>query len=468
MKQKIKIQTVSTVSICIAVVLAVLFALISIGTTKEFRALKNTTNQYIVCADSANDLQSSSDYLTEQVRIFAMTGNVKYMKLYFEEVNTTKQREKALENLKKYFDNTVTFESLQFALNSSKKLEETEYYAMRLVLEAIGEEKSTWPDEVKEVALSKEDEALSKDEKRKRAQELVFNDDYLNSKAEISSNVAQCTSALIDETKNDQERATSIYSDMFAKLKIVVVVLVIVMLIDSIFIRRLVVEPLMKDNESIRQGKTFAVEGAQELQNLARTYNEVFIEKQETEKLIRHEAEHDALTGLFNRGSFEKVMKIYEGGERPFAMIIIDVDVFKSVNDTYGHAVGDLILKRVASLLTREFRSADYICRIGGDEFAIVMVEMTTALSYTIEEKIAVINHHLSNPQNEKSEEEIPAISLSVGVAFSDRQNPQEDIFKDADKALYYIKENGRSGCKVYDEEVVAYYKNKKEKEDCK
>ena len=122
-------------------------------------------------------------------------------------------------------------------------------------------------------------------------------------------------------------------------------------------------------------------------------------------------------------------------------MILIDVDTFKSVNDTYGHAMGDTILQKVATLLKRTFRSIDYVCRIGGDEFAIIMVEMTSDLKYTIEEKIEAVNETLS-----KEVDGVPAVSLSVGVAFSDRDNAEDDIFKDADKALYYIKEHGRHG----------------------
>lgn len=64
--------------------------------------------------------------------------------------------------------------------------------------------------------------------------------------------------------------------------------------------------------------------------------------------LIRHKAEHDPLTDLLNRGSFEKLLKLHEEGEAPFALIIVDVDCFKSVNDTCGHAAGDKTLKKVA------------------------------------------------------------------------------------------------------------------------
>lgn len=112
------------------------------------------------------------------------------------------------------------------------------------------------------------------------------------------------------------------------------------------------------------------------------------------ERLIRHQAEHDALTGLLNRGSYEKLLRVHETDDRPFA---------------------------------------------------VIMVEMTSDLKYTIEDKIAAVNEELS-----KGEEGMSAVSLSVGVAFSDRENPGESIFKDADKALYHVKENGRHGCHFY------------------
>lgn len=96
--------------------------------------------------------------------------------------------------------------------------------------------------------------------------------------------------------------------------------------------------------------------------------------------MIRHQAEHDAMTELLNRRSFEKLLKIHEEGNSSYALILVDVDTFKSVNDTYGHDMGDHILKKVAENLRKAFRSIDYVCRIGGDEFAVIMVEMTSDL----------------------------------------------------------------------------------------
>lgn len=157
------------------------------------------------------------------------------------------------------------------------------------------------------------------------------------------------------------------------------------------------------------------------------------------------EAEHDALTDLLNLGSFEKLLNIYEKGDAPYALIIVDVDYFKSVNDTCGHSAGDATLKKISSLLYAAFRSIDHIFRIGGDEFAIIMVEMTSDLSYTIQEKVDAINQTLA-----QQDDGLPKVSLSVGVAFSDRPDPTGTIFQDADQALYHQKNNGRAGCSFY------------------
>ena len=180
--------------------------------------------------------------------------------------------------------------------------------------------------------------------------------------------------------------------------------------------------------------------------NLAVTYNEIYVANKETEKLIRHEAEHDPLTDLLNRGSFNKLIHIYETGESPFALILVDVDVFKAVNDTFGHGIGDQILRKVASILKKQFRNIDYVCRIGGDEFAVIMVNSASDKRCTIKKKIEEANEELSNPTDS-----LPAVSLSVGVAFSDRKNPKGSISNDADAALYYIKEHGRHNCGFYE-----------------
>lgn len=447
MKRKIRIQRVSSWNIGITIVLAVVFLAICVYGEKEFHVLRSTTEDYIACEKAVEQLQAASDYLTEQVRLYTTTGDRQYMDNYFTEAIQNKNREAALDTLGEHCSSESTKKTLQSALDGSEQLMNTEYYAMKLTAEATNLESDTWPDAIAQTELTAEDEALSDTDKMTKAQQMVSDADYKKAKEQISDKVTECTSDLIQKTRNRQARSTSIFSDMYLKMEIGVVVLAVLMLTMCIVIRKLVVKPLISYNESITRGEIFPVIGAAELQSLAVTYNRVYTENQETQKLIRHQAEHDALTDLLNRGSFEKLLKIHEDGDRPFALILIDVDTFKTVNDTYGHATGDKILKKVSGLLKTAFRSIDHVCRIGGDEFAVIMVEMTSDLKYTIENKINALNEQLADV----TEDGLPKVSLSVGVAFTDRENPGESLFKDADKALYYVKEHGKSGCGFYE-----------------
>ena len=87
------------------------------------------------------------------------------------------------------------------------------------------------------------------------------------------------------------------------------------------------------------------------------------------------------------------------------------------------------------------------MCRIGGDEFAVIMADVTSDLRYTIQEKIDFVNTELSKPIDG-----MPQVSLSAGTAFADRPDPGDSIYKDADDALYHTKENGRGSCSFYGE----------------
>lgn len=443
--KRVKIRKVCKWSMVATVVIGVLFIFVSVWANQQFQALQTATDQYILCEQSATDLQDGSDYLTEQVRLYAMTGRSEYMSRYFQEA-ASNRRETAVQNLKQDFDGTHTFAALENALSYSEDLMNTEYYAMRLISEAKNVDKVIWPDEITAVQVSAEDEALSPEAKLQKAQQLVSNNAYEITRAQIIRQVQECTDTMLDQTHNRQNRASTVFADMYHKLEAGIAILVALMLMLCIMVRRLIVIPLMKCEESIKNNTTFPVVGSDEMQMLAETYNGMYRANKEAQELIRHKAEHDALTDLLNRGSFEKLLGVYENGEAPFALIIVDVDSFKTVNDTYGHAVGDEALKLVSNLLLQAFRSIDYVCRIGGDEFAIIMVEMTSDLQYTILEKIDAVNERLAQPQDG-----LPPLSLSVGVAFTDREKPSGSLFQDADKALYVRKKNGKAGCTVYE-----------------
>ena len=136
------------------------------------------------------------------------------------------------------------------------------------------------------------------------------------------------------------------------------------------------------------------------------------------------------------------------------ALLIIDVDKFKSINDTYGHATGDLLLRRISSLLKVYFLDPEmHVARFGGDEFAILISNVNgneDALKRRITKTAQILNSILQHT----SDEEIPPSSLSIGVAFSvDAEGTNKTLFECADTALYQVKFHGRHGVNIYERE---------------
>jgi diguanylate cyclase (GGDEF)-like protein len=158
----------------------------------------------------------------------------------------------------------------------------------------------------------------------------------------------------------------------------------------------------------------------------------------------RWEAGHDTLTGLLNRAGYQNIGDELKNSNQPIALLVIDVDRFKEINDTYGHKVGDKALMRVATTLMQGFRSEDYVIRYAGDEFVVIMTNFSIMGKHVIAAKVDGINTLLQNPT-----EDTPKLSISVGIAFSDK-GFDESLFVKADKALYSTKKNGRCGYSFY------------------
>lgn len=439
--RKLHIKRFSSGSIILAAILSVLFVVISIFGSRCYRRMDEATQLYLVSEQSAMQLQKGSDLLTEQVRMYVLTGEKKYMDGYFEEANVTKSREAAVDALQEHFAGTQILTDLENALGDSRMLMDREFYAMHLTARANGLPEDRLPQEVAAAPLLEEDLALAPQALLEKARTTVSDSIYQGVKFKINDNVDRCVEDLLQLTQ--QRRST--YSSLFLRLYILeeagLLILIVFLIISSVIVRMLIVNPLVSYNASIEQDKTVPVIGAAELQSLAQTYNKVFTGNQATQRIIRHEAEHDALSGLLNRRSFNKILSMYTESNLSFALIIVDIDVFKSVNDTYGHAIGDAVIAQVAEKIKSAFRITDYVFRIGGDEFAIIMLDMTSRLRPAIEEKLLVLKESLKDLPKE-----LPAVTLSAGIAFSDRENPTGTIFQDADKMLYRVKENGKNG----------------------
>lgn len=167
---------------------------------------------------------------------------------------------------------------------------------------------------------------------------------------------------------------------------------------------------------------------------------------QDQEKLAR-EMMHDELTGVYNRSGYDLIRHSVDLATTAF--LLFDADKFKNVNDYYGHEVGDRVLQKIANALKDNFRSDDYICRIGGDGFMVLMVHISRDVRRLIEHKVAQINDDLSN-----GDDGLPPVTVSAGVALCRETDDPQELFHDADMALYYVKDHGRDGCCFYSPEM--------------
>lgn len=148
----------------------------------------------------------------------------------------------------------------------------------------------------------------------------------------------------------------------------------------------------------------------------------------------------DDLTGLARRGPFDEKLstEVARAGRygRPGALILIDVDGLKAINDADGHQAGDHALQRVAAAMRRNLRSIDTAARIGGDEFAIILPETTI-------DGGEVAAHRLVTSMRASADEEAPQVLLSIGVAAIDGSLASADVLRQADMALYTSKRGG-------------------------
>lgn len=158
---------------------------------------------------------------------------------------------------------------------------------------------------------------------------------------------------------------------------------------------------------------------------------------------LEHDAQTDALTKLFNRRFFdhqiESSLNLARKQNRRCSLMLIDIDHFKLYNDTYGHKKGDLVLREVADNLQRVVRRTDYVCRYGGEEFAVILPSTSLDTAKEIAERVRETSSRLSVDGD--------SITVSVGLASAEGRliKDQAELFKWADLSLYEAKENGRN-----------------------
>lgn len=451
-KKKVKGIKIQNVNICMMVISCILYIIlifVTVYASKKYNVMISAMENYILCEEDAVQVREGSDFLTNQVRMYTVTKDIDCLKAYFEEVYTVKRRDKAIEEMKNFQVSEEEFDYLQRALDNSNDLMEREIYAMKLIAVSQKCDMNSIPADVRNMELTEEDEKLSQDDMIEKARDMVFGSVYQEKKEEITKNVTYFLNGIVDSTLQRQRSSVQDLKHIMTEQRILISVLFVENIFTFFLIIILVIKPLKIYIENIEGKEKLNITGSYEFKYLALTYNNIYELNAANEAMLHYQAEHDPLTGIINRGAFEKIKQLLRMKKIPLGLMIVDVDKFKLVNDGYGHETGDKVLKKVAKLLEENFRSTDYPARIGGDEFAVILTEATPDMKSVIGQKINNMNEILMNPSDG-----LPQVSLSVGIAFSAR-GFTEDLYNKADFALYQVKENGRCDCIFYEEKTL-------------
>ncbi|MGI6036753.1 MAG: diguanylate cyclase [Limnochordia bacterium] len=161
---------------------------------------------------------------------------------------------------------------------------------------------------------------------------------------------------------------------------------------------------------------------------------------------LEYLAHYDDLTRAANKSLYTQVLEEecqralrYD---RPLSLLILDIDRFKRVNDTYGHSVGDLVLGQLAAVVQRNIRGSDLLARVGGEEFAVIAPETDLEQAKALAERLRLAVASASFPK-------VGSVTISIGLSQFQREDTPDELFRRADVALYLAKERGRNRVEI-------------------
>ena len=434
----------SALAVVVSALLVISLQLIS----QEDRVVNQTYQNYLGLKETSNDIQMASDYLTEQVRLFVINGKKEYMDNYFREANVTKRRDNAKDKIHELTedspDHEIIHNSIESAFNESMDLMNLEYYAMKLVCLDKGISYSSYDYENKVENYTDGIDAIAPENRIAEAQTAVFGEQYMASKTTITLNVDSALKTIDSLMHKNVNEAVKDLKNLIAFQTVVIIIHVIFIGAAIVFMHIFVLRPMNAAVKSLLNNEEVHVRSNREFNYLAKTYNKVHAQNERVKERLVYEAEHDKLTGLYNRTGYDTLYRRMKLNRTIY--ILLDIDKFKEVNDSFGHETGDKVLIRTATALEKYFNEdTAYVFRIGGDEFAILIEDASMDMDAQVIKKCKKLDEELSKTQGR-----IPGTTLSIGVAHGTLNDTTDTLFKKADTALYKVKQAGRASVSLY------------------
>ena len=435
LKEGISLRKIHRGLIVIAVIVSAFMIYSTYRIMNNFMHVRDTLNENIVLESAIDNLMEASDYLTENAQRFTVHGDRRFMDQYFKEAFNSKRREQAIDEMQLDPKATAAVERLQEALHHSIKLMDREYYSMRLVVEAKGIR--DYPDQLKQVKLTAEDAALSPEAKMHRAAELVLDDEYYDQKNRIRKEVKKSLWAVQDLIHEDETKSLDGFQSELNLGRAGIIFQILAIFFVVWLTASQGINPILRAVEQIKADSPIREAGANEFWYLAKAYNNLYAAYRKSIENLNFKASHDELTGAYNRAGYDLLVSSLD--MKSTYLLFFDLDNFKSINDTYGHAIGDKVLQKLVQVLKGSFRSDDYICRLGGDEFVVFMVHADEMQHHLVERKMVNINRELQTPGDG-----VPAFSASVGIVHGTQAADAEALLKKGDEAMYQSKKQGK------------------------
>ena len=441
----IRLSRVNIVLLAVTVIGSIGMIIATNRLNSAYQQLIEETGKYINTQQDAGMIEEFSGSMLSESRSFLQTGDPAHVMAFYSQMDV----------IRRQLDSSGTSETkgtaasdryLEEAVEAFRTLAEQDAYAMRLKAETLPVSLGSYPAEFAGTEIRPEDAALDAEQKLAKAQEILDRTDYSAIRSRLSDRVDASHRAASETVQQQMGVTTARIWQELLLLRTFGVVFLVIAVLAMLSNLLLIILPINRSVSNLDNREQIPEQGSFEMRNLARVYNEVLRDSTEKQEELEYSATHDALTGVYNRAAFDREYDRCRNDR--IGIAIVDVDGFKHYNDVYGHDVGDHVLRRVTETIGSKFRKEDHISRIGGDEFVIIMKNTGSAQSEDIKLKIDEINEELVKERRKG----MPPISVSVGAAFWDRENPGPDILKDADKALLQMKQNGKLGCRIYGE----------------
>lgn len=441
----IRLSRVNIVLLAVTVIGSIGMIIATNRLNSAYQQLIEETGKYINTQQDAGMIEEFSGSMLSESRSFLQTGDPAHVMAFYSQMDV----------IRRQLDSSGTSETkgtaasdryLEEAVEAFRTLAEQDAYAMRLKAETLPVSLGSYPAEFAGTEIRPEDAVLDAEQKLAKAQEILDRTDYSAIRSRLSDRVDASHRAASETVQQQMGVTTARIRQELLLLRTFGVVFLVIAVLAMLSNLLLIILPINRSVSNLDNREEIPEQGSFEMRNLARVYNEVLRDSTEKQEELEYSATHDALTGVYNRAAFDREYDRCRNDR--IGIAIVDVDGFKHYNDVYGHDMGDHVLRRVTETIGSKFRKEDHISRIGGDEFVIIMKNTGSAQSEDIKLKIDEINEELVKERRKG----MPPISVSVGAAFWDRENPGPDILKDADKALLQMKQNGKLGCRIYGE----------------